>query len=107
MKLYLTDKIAGDVGGGEGHETSQLDEDALLAPSTNDFATNTLELACDDFDLISTLEGIGLTIEAHDVSIVGVGGDDKRTHLTIRDGQWRVLAKGVDKAVIVIETEDL
>ena len=107
MKLYLTDKISGDVGGGKGHEAGQLNKDALLATGTDDLAADALELASNHINLVVALEGIGLTIETHDVLIVGIRSDDERLHLAVGDGQWRILAKGINGAVIIIETQDI
>ena len=77
MKLYLTDKISGDVGGGKGHEAGQLNKDALLATGTDDLAADALELASHHFNLVVALEGIGTPVETDDVLIMGIGGDDK------------------------------
>ena len=103
MKLYLTDKISGDVGGGKGHEAGQLNKDALLASGTDDLAADTLELTGYHFDLIVALEGIGLTIEAHDVLIMGIRSDDERLHLAVWNRQRRVLAKGISSTVVIVE----
>ena len=71
LGIDLDDKVGGDVGGGEGHEVGELDEDALLAVGTDDLATDALELAGNDLDFVITFEGETAAIEEHDILVVG------------------------------------
>ena len=84
-------------------KADKLNQNALLTTGTDHLTTNTGELACYHFYFVITLKSISTAIKTNDVLIMRLSRNDERLHLTVGDGQWRILAKGISSTVVVVK----
>ena len=117
----------GDEGGTEGAEAGEMKEEAvavtvgggvrgyggvameldvelvLVALLAYHLATEALELAHDDLDLLAYL--VLLLHDGHHV-LGGAGGNDEVQHRPIGDGEGRILAEGILLEVVIVVRDD-
>ena len=103
MRSDLFEAVGGDVGGGEARlEALDVDDDAVLAVDAGDAAGDALEGTVGDADDVVGDEAALLDVDLHDMLVAEGRCPDQWLHVTLGDGQRRVLPVGVGLEVVVV-----
>ena len=104
--LRRAEEGGGDVGGGDhAAGAGEGDIDPLLAGEADDSATDTAELALDNFHLVLRAEMRRSRTEETDMKVVRGSGQDEAPHLALGDHQRRIVARGAEGEMVVVERE--
>jgi len=96
----------GDVGGGDhAAGAGEGDIDPLLAGEADDSAADTSELTRHNVDLVVRAEMRRLRPKKTDMKVVRGSGQDEAPDIALGDHQRRIVARGAEGEVVVVERE--